>query len=183
MDGRATEREGRENGGCYTESAAAANATGIDMSRFTVYKDPRRQRRQTAFAWFFVILAILTLISEFFVEWRWKYLGHWALFFLFLSTGIEKLRKKKRVYFFEVTPAQLEWLFQEQAEKTIIPWEDIQWIKKEKNGSISFFQESSFSKNVLLNMFPEEEKKLIEKEMEVIALNRGIRLINFSGAV
>ncbi len=154
------------------------------MSRFPVYRHARNKQREITYAWLLIVFAVIILIAgTFFMNWPWKSLSPVVFFIFILWTGVDKLRNTRREYFFEVTPLTLEWLLDEGAARVQIPWEDIRWIKKESNGSISFFQDSSFNKNILLNMYAKEERTRIEKEIEEMANARQIKLLNFSSPV
>jgi hypothetical protein len=61
-----------------------------------------------------------------------------------------------------------------------LEWEDIQWVKKESDGSVTFFQSSSFDYNLpLVNFSEEDQRQLIELVLQY-AQQYNIRVVNFS---
>lgn len=55
--------------------------------------------------------------------------------------------------------------------------------KKESDGGITLFQESSFSKHFLLTEFLEEDRKAILHLLQQTGNARQLRLINFSDEI
>ena len=89
-------------------------------------------------------------------------------------------RKKGREHFLELTGENICWLLSEaQYKAAIISWNDTRWIKKEKNGTLFFFRESSFSESIPLADFPADMQQEIMEQIATIANERQIRLVNF----
>jgi hypothetical protein len=96
-------------------------------------------------------------------------------------SGVEYLQKRKRKEFFlEIDEHYLKWLMHETGDPTITDWNDIRWIKKEKDKGILIFRDSSFSVGFSVKDFQETEQEQIIALLEKYALEKQIRLVNFS---
>ena len=154
------------------------------MARFIIHKYPEKKKFEKSIQ----IIVVLGLVALFVFDigsYIWggnrRYLGS-ILIFLFLLSNIYSLRRKKREHFIEISDDSIEWLITDEGDITKVNWNDIRWIKREKEDSISLFQESSFSKNFSLKKFPEEDSKEILQLLEKKGLESNIKLINFSEA-
>ena len=155
------------------------------MARFIVHPHPRRKKLEEAYQYFLIVFTVLGIMSLFYFDWDGG--GRRAvnlILFLFLFwSAIDRLRRKKKEHFLKINEDHLEWLISEQEEKTRVPWNDIRWIKKEKDGGITLFQDSSFSKHFPLNGFTEDDATSIYKLIQETAIQKEIRLINFAGVI
>ncbi len=152
------------------------------MARFIIHTYPEKKKFQKPIQ-IIVVLGLAALFVFDIASYIWggnrRYLGS-ILIFLFLLSHIDRLRRKKREYFINISDDSIEWLIAEEGDITKVDWNDIRWIKREKDNSLSLFQESSFSKNFSLKKFSEEDSKEILQLLEKKGLDRNIRLINFS---
>ena len=83
--------------------------------------------------------------------------------------------------FANIDESRIEWAVNEKPKTSIlIYWTDIRWIKNEKDNSVTIYQESSFSKNLSLTEFTEEDKNQMLYLLQEYAILRQIKLINFS---
>ena len=152
------------------------------MARFLIYAHPKRKKLDEAYQYFLIVLTVLGIISLFYFGWDggWRRGGNLILFLFLLWSAIDRLRRKRKEHYLDINRERFEWLVSEQEEKTAVPWNDIRWIKKENDGGVTLFQESSFSKHFSLQGFLEEDKAAIYKLIHETANQKTIRLINFS---
>ena len=154
------------------------------MAKFIVHTHPHRKKMEVFYFWFWIVVTVLFFASLFFIDWGdFKAAARSVTFILLFWSAMDRLRKKKKEHFIEITEESIEWLVSEEENKTLVPWNDIRWIKRESDGGITLFQESSFSKHFLLTQFLEEDRKAILDLLQQTGNTRQIRLINFSEEV
>ena len=109
---------------------------------------------------------------------------HKIFYFIFglnaFFSGIDQIRGRKQ-RFISIDEEKIECLANAKG-KTIetVEWTDIRWIKKEKNGGITIYRDSSFSNHFSLQGFSNEDSTEIIRLFAEQAIIRNIRLINFS---
>lgn len=131
----------------------------------------------------YVLISLTVLILTFLMDERSSLVRimNTVVFLNFGWIGIEKIRNSKYDRSLEINTEIIRFNQQFNLRKyTEILWEDIQWIKREKNHSIHFLQGSSVSTLLELKDFTEEEREKILEELQNQAHQRSIRLINFS---
>ena len=104
----------------------------------------------------------------------------------FFFLGLNRLLTNKNDCFLQINETGLEWRLAEYLDsknssiKISIPWDEIQWIKKEgPDVGITIYEENSFSNHIPLNFFSTQEKDTILNTVKEISLSRKIRLVNF----
>ena len=123
-----------------------------------VFSDERTEL--TRFAYFFILTNIVFWITSY----NFRIMG--------------------KVRFAEINQDFMEWaVYEKNTGKIFIKWDDVRWIKKEKNGSVTIYQDSSFSNNLPLSDFTKEDKKEILDLLHQSAVQRQISLVNFSEPV
>jgi hypothetical protein len=97
-----------------------------------------------------------------------------------ISNSVSAIRSCKKSFYITINDTVIEWFGKLPGESVrVVAWNEIYWIKQEQDGSITFYQESSFSQNLRLKDFREEDKSRILKLLEEIATQKQIRLVNF----
>jgi hypothetical protein len=121
------------------------------------------------------------LIVQFFSHSEgWSKSFDWLLGIYLIVIGIARLFPQKKKLYVNISNDQINWLVQEKLDRMVIlPWREIQWIKQEPTGSITCYQQSSFSENLSLFAFSEEQRLTIKQEIQNMAAHHGIRLVNF----
>ena len=152
------------------------------MARFIIHTHPEKKKFDKLFLSFLILAIVLGVFNLASYLWDGKhhYFGDIIIFLFLLCSAIDRLRRRKREHFIDISENDIEWLVSEEGEKQKISWSDIRWIKKERDGNITLFQESSFSKGVSLKDFTEDDTREILQLLEKKVLGRNIRLINFS---
>jgi hypothetical protein len=157
------------------------------MSRFVIQVSEKKRNRNLilgclSIAFSLCVLAILisSLFSEVEVE------GIRKIFYLVFViqgawSGFEYLQKRKRKEFYlEIDAYYLKWIMHETGNPVITNWDDVRWIKKEKNTEILIFRASSFSVGFSLKDFTESEQEQIVALLTQYATQKQIHLVNFS---
>ena len=141
-----------------------------------------KKRKQIIFFIFSLLLVIDLLLSIWDInqENKGKYFLRIVLLLVFIFYYISEWQASKRSFFIQIKESSIEWLLPSFYRKSEIIWGDIKWIKKELDGGITFFQESSFSLHLPLKDISIEEKVEFVSCLQQIANTRLIRLINFS---
>lgn len=154
------------------------------MAKFIIHTYPGSKKLKPAYTWFWSVFAALCLASLFFINRgdNMAFLRVISFSFLFWS-GMDWLRKKKRGHFIELTDELIKWLLSEEENTTVVYWNDIRWIKKEQDGGITLFLESSFSRHFLLTEFLDDDREKILQLLRQTANTRQISLINFSETI
>ncbi|MES2331861.1 MAG: hypothetical protein V4539_19805 [Bacteroidota bacterium] len=153
------------------------------MPRFVVYLSEKQKRKKQLYAIGHIISGILfvTAFACFSDHRNFIRIAYLLFSINGFALGYEGFRKMGKVKFVDIDMDRIEWSIYERSNNHIlIEWSDVRWIKKEKDGSISVFRDSSFSNNLSLNDLREEDKKEILILLEQYARGRGIHLINFS---
>ena len=153
------------------------------MATFFMPDSKIRKKYRVVYQYFKIISAFLCLVGLFYFDWNpdLKTVLRTILVLYFLWTAIDLLRRSKREHFIEITQEHISSKSADDISR--VNWDDIRWIKKEKDGGITVFQESSFSKHFSLKDFSEEDRKDILGLLQGNANARQIRLINFSGTI
>ncbi len=154
------------------------------MAKFTIKINEQKKRRRLFYGYFLLGLGILSSLFYLFSkvdESNWRRFGHFIIPINLIITGIDRIRSTKIPLFVDLNANGIEWQVQRISPIVItVEWNDIRWIKKEKDESISFYVESSFSSNLRLKEFAEEDRIEIMKLLYELATQKQIRLINFS---
>jgi len=157
------------------------------MSRFVIQVSEKKRNRNLILGCLsiaFSLFGLAILLSYLFSEEEVK--GMRKIFYLVFViqgawSGIEYLQKRKRKEFFlEIDKYYLKWVMTETGNPTITNWNDIRWIKKEKNKGILIFRDNSFSVGFSLKDFQEADQGQIISLLEQYAAQKQIHLINFS---
>jgi hypothetical protein len=152
------------------------------MSRFVVYQDPKKNKRQLLFAWITIGAGFLGLVSLFFN--RQNRIAAGAILPIWLLwSGFERLMKSRREFFLEIDNHQLYWHLREFESRQTVLWDDVRWIKQEKDGTISFYMASSFRAGFHPALFTQAEQQQLLNEIVGIATEKQLELVNFSQLV
>jgi hypothetical protein len=100
-----------------------------------------------------------------------------------LWSGFERLMKSRREYFLEISDRQVYWHLREFESRQTILWDDVRWIKREKDGTISFYMASSFRAGFHPRVFTQAEQEQLLNEITGIAIEKHLELVNFSQPV
>ena len=104
----------------------------------------------------------------------------WLIGISLIINGINRIWPQKKDLFVSITEEQISWLLQEKSSRiVVINWPESQWIKQEPSGSITCYQQSSFSENLSLLAFSKEQGIAIKEEIQNIASQYAIQLVNF----
>ena len=155
------------------------------MPRFIVHTKEKQKRRTLLWAYFLIVVGLFSFVLFIFFDGRNDLSGIASMVIAMnaLASGINQLRNVRKVRFIEVDKEHIAWGGYEKFENIIpVDWNDIRWIKKEKDGGITLFQDSSFSKHISLAKFSDDDQNEIMLLLQQIATERRIRMINFSGA-
>lgn len=158
------------------------------MSRFVIHISESKRKKLLIWGCLYISMAVFSvamLMYDLFDD-----VGTMRRIFYILGVinfgvgGYERLRKRKRKeYFLEIDHESLTWSMHQTEKPISILWDDIRWIKKEKDEAIMIFRESSFSVGFPMIDFQEEEKMQILELIERYGAQRQIRMINFSTPV
>jgi hypothetical protein len=158
------------------------------MSRFVIHINESKRKKLLVWGCLYIAMAVFSvamLAYDLFYD-----VGTMRRIFYVLCVtnfgagGYERLQKRKRKeYFLEIDQESLTWSMHQTEKPISILWDDIRWIKKEKDEAIMIFRESSFSVGFPMADFREEEKLQIVELIEHYAAQREIRMINFSTPV
>jgi hypothetical protein len=151
------------------------------MSRFVVYQDPRKNKRSLLFAWIMISVGALSLVALLFTT--QQRIGRAILPIWLLWAGFERLMKSRREYFLEINDRQLYWHLREFESRQTLLWDDVRWIKREKDGTISFYMASSFRAGLHPGVFTQAEQEQVLNEITGIAMEKNLELVNFSQLV
>lgn len=156
------------------------------MARFTIHLNEFKRRKREYWAYLQLVLGISVLFLYLFFDDRNPFLrmSHLVIAIFFIWNAIAAIRSSRRASYVDISETCIEWLAQyTSAEVVVVDWNDIRWIKQEQDGSITFNQESSFSSNLRVADFSEEDKFQILRQLYIIASTRKIHLINFGQMV
>lgn len=152
------------------------------MARFTIHINESKRRRKRYWAYLQLVLGISVLFLYLFFDDRSTFyrVSHLVIAIFFISNAIAAIRSSRREHYVDINEKSIEWLpLYTSAEVSVVDWDDVRWIKQEQDGSITFNQESSFSSNLRVDGFLEEDKFQILRQLYMIASARKIQLINF----
>lgn len=153
------------------------------MPKFVQHIKAKSKRQNLLDKIFLVFASLYFLLSLFSYEGdnRFRFVINIFMGIYFVWFYIDRFRTGKQVYSLEITDADIRWLeAKKTANKILIDWNDIRWIKKEKNGGITVFRDSSFSEHFPLIDFLQDDREEIIRLLQEKANARQIRLINFS---
>jgi hypothetical protein len=86
-----------------------------------------------------------------------------------------------KVRYVEIDADTIDWdTYDNKQQRVYIEWKDILWVKKEDDGSITFFQSSSFNFNLPLINFSEEDQRHLIQLVLQYAQQYNLRIVNFS---
>jgi hypothetical protein len=159
------------------------------MATFAIDTNANRQKRLRVFDKVIIAVGIALLAAAFLLKGRAGEIvgGIFIIpfFVVFVSTSTANLLIKLKTRFVDINDSTIGFntAIQTSAENqfpdTVLNWNEIKWIKKEKNNSISLYQESSFNKNFSLEAFDTDTQKSIMEELKKQAVARGISTVNF----
>jgi len=90
-------------------------------------------------------------------------------------------RSRGRARFAEINEDYIEWsVYEKNTAIVFINWGDVQWIKKEKDKSVTVYRDSSFGNNLSLADFLEEDQKAMLHLFQQYGMQKQVQLINFS---
>lgn len=156
------------------------------MPRFIQQTNAKKGKQKIFNKIMFVLVLLFILVSLFDYNWndRFTFSPNIFLGSYLLWSAFDSWRAGKRVYSLEITDLYIGWLETDKiTNRILIDWNDIRWIKKEKDGGITFFRDSSFSEHFPLADFSEYDRNEIMLLLYQQANTRQIRLINFSEPV
>jgi len=153
------------------------------MSRFVIHINEKKKRQKKLFAYVYAgtgLLALL-LIIVFDDTHTFRRFGGLFITIMGLWSAISNFRDMGKVKFVDIDEDHIEWDVYEKSENRIlIYWKDIRWIKNEKDNSVTIYQDSSFSNNLSLAEFTDQDKNQVLYLLQEYAGKRQIRVINFS---
>ena len=155
------------------------------MPIFYTQPPDKRKRKMTLFLGYFSLAASLFLFSGlFFFELDQIHKLFYIVFGInTMFSGLEKIRgKQKRLIYIDDEKIDFQSQTKENSVVTVI-WTDMRWIKKENDGGITIYRESSFSNHISMTDYSAEDQKRILDLIEQQGEKHNIRLINFSGSV
>jgi hypothetical protein len=153
------------------------------MAKFIIHIEEKKKRRKRIYAWFSLMTGIVCLLYFLFFDDRQELARYIPLMFAVNCTwiGIDSFRNMGKLRFIEINEHYIEWLiYEKNSPKILIDWSDIRRVRRENNGSVTIFEDSSFSNNVSLVEFPGEERDEILRLFAQYAGKRQIHLVNFS---
>jgi hypothetical protein len=157
------------------------------MSRFVIQLNEAKTRRSILWGWFcigvgsvfFLYLLLFGPSPQSFIR-----IAECVIAFNIVATGISLVRNWNKADFIEIDEKIISvTLYKTSKSAKSVSWRDIRLIKKEGDGSITLFQESSFSNNFGLAKFSEEDQERILALLQEKANAWQIPLINFSPLV
>jgi hypothetical protein len=150
------------------------------MQNFVVPVNHRKRKRNTIMAFVMFVLALVVLIIDLtYPEKNRLGIFHAILPLFVIFNCIDTLRKKKPL-FVQISEECIRWLAHEKSTtEYAISWPEIKWIKKEQDGGLTIFRESSFSNHVSLQKFTPEDQQTITQLVQTIADGKKVRLVNF----
>ena len=135
------------------------------MARFSIEADKRNLRNQLIKGYVFLgasLLLLGLLVNYFFTgeeESRLKRAFYLVFFIQGLISGIDYIRKSGfKESCVEITEQFITWTVPENNKTISINWDDIKWVKQERDGKVVLFRQSSFSDSFLIKIYPEETK-------------------------
>ncbi len=154
------------------------------MAKFIIKINEQKKRRTLLYGYLLLGFGIFSCFVDLFFKTEkvaLEKIGRIILPIYLIINGIDRIRSTKISLFVDFNANGIEWQVQRISPIFIsVIWNDIRWIKKEIDETISFYVESSFSSNLNLKEFPEEDKVAIMKLLQEYATEKQIRLINFS---
>ncbi len=155
------------------------------MPIFYTQPPDKRKRKMSLFGGYFLLVSSLLLFSGlFFFELDQIHKLFYIVFGInTLFSGLEKIKgKQSRLIYIDNEKIDFQSQTKESSVVTVV-WTDMRWIKKENDGGITIYRESSFSNHISLTDYSAEDQKRMIDLIEQQGANHNIRLINFSGSV
>lgn len=155
------------------------------MARYTLQIEASKRRKNLFWTYLQLVLGIMVLLVYliFDEENTFSRVAHIVIAVFFISNGISGIKASRRNYYVDINDVYIEWLPQlPGASVVVVVWDDIRWIKQEKDGRITFCQQSSFSNTLCLTDFSPADKLQIMRELYSVASARQLRLVNFETA-
>ena len=159
------------------------------MATFTIDQNTSQQKRLRVFDKVIIGAGILLLAAALLLKGRAGQIAGSTFiipfFVVFVSTSTANLLIKLKTRFVDINDntigfnTAIQTSAENQFPDTVLNWNEIKWIKREKNNSISLYQQSSFNKNFSLEAFDADVQKSIISELREQALRREIPLVNF----
>ena len=142
---------------------------------FTIH---RKREKYKQYMW---VLCLLWLFLAVYNWYNSKEAGKYMLVLpplLFLIIGLKDafLPSKIAPDLVEVNSNMIVWKTKEIPTKEVLYWEDIEWIKIEKDG-ISFYKPSSFNSFLNTTYLSKEQVQLLAKNVCDIATEKNIKLV------
>jgi len=153
------------------------------MSRFIIHINEKKKKKQKLFAYVYAGTVLLALLSIIVFNDTHKFRRFGGLFIAIMGlwSTISNFRNMGKVRFVDIDEDHIEWdVYQKSENRILIYWKDIRWIKNEKDKSVTIYQDSSFSNNLSLTEFNDDDKNQMLCLLQQYASERQIRLINFS---
>ncbi|MDE3251423.1 MAG: hypothetical protein KGO92_01365 [Bacteroidota bacterium] len=154
------------------------------MATYLVSRSESKKRKSLLLGYLYLVISIGVLIVSITMDGRSNLIRilNVVVFLNFGWVGFEKIRNAKCEKSLEITPGIIRFNQKFDLRRfTEISWDDIRWIKFDKNDTVLFFQDSSIQKNLELTDFTESQQENIREAIQDQARQRSIRLINFSG--
>lgn len=155
------------------------------MARFVVHTKERTRRQKRFIAFFYVIAGALCLLFYLLFDDRDGFIRYAPLLIAVngIWIGMDSFIKMGKLRFVEINEQTIEWMiYDKNYPVTFIDWKDVRWIKEERDGSVTVFQDSSFASNLSLNELTPGDKKEVLHLLVQYANMRQLRLVNFSEA-
>jgi hypothetical protein len=152
------------------------------MARFTIHITPAKRKTQRTLVYILIAGVLLFFLFEL-IGIKTSYP---SFFMVMIGLGIfapvyAVINLMGKVKYADIDADTIAWDTYDNKQIAIfLEWEDIQWVKKESDGSVTFFQSSSFDYNLpLVNFSEEDQRQLIELVLQY-AQQYNIRVVNFS---
>ncbi len=140
-----------------------------------------KSRKVRPFLWTFLGVIYLSGCIFFRSLQPLQYLFNPILSIFCFITAFNAYQGVKKSLFLTIDEGMIHWRINPNSDAMkCIYWKDIRWMKREYNGSISFYQDSSFSENIALLHFSAEEQRKIEECILFEAGKWPIKIIGFS---
>ena len=154
------------------------------MARFEVTVDVQRvkkQKRQLLFSQLLLSVCVIMFI--------WAVIDNaqktqvFSYFFFGINFGIicyERWRQVKHApYYLDISDEGIGWFVDAKSKPEYVAWNEIRWIKNDKDTLILISRQSSFSTSFLLELFSAEQQEAIKKMIKEQGTTAGLRLVNF----
>ena len=150
------------------------------MPRFEEEFSTPKWKREKLIGKLLIIAGVgLVLLNFFLNDMGWRQLISIIIGINIFGSGYRMIKGRQPLYF-EFDNEKIGWLVFEKSNQIVwLNWSDIKWIKKEINGGVTFFRESSFSEHFTMKWMTEEQQVELFAQILATANSKQIRLVNF----